>query len=87
MTPQEIIDLLLANRPERPRALHQKKLQQAIDEAIDLINTQAIDCEKYQAIQVIAESWGEERANVKDTNAYDAVYFHRILDVVRDTLD
>ncbi len=87
MTQQEVIDILLANRPERPRALQQKKLQQAIDEVIALLTAKSEDDEKYQAIKAIVDLWGEDRAFVKDTNTYDAIYFHRILDVFQDTSD
>lgn len=82
MTNKETIDILLSNRPERPRSLTHKKLQSGIDSAIALLNTQSDDLRKYTKIQSIIKEWQQD--DLRGRQNIDANYFYRILDVVLD---
>ena len=83
MKRDEAVEVLLNNRPERPRSLDHKKLQSAIDTVMESLSQGATNLRKYEKIESVISEWRQDELRGRPN--IDANYFYRILDVILET--
>jgi len=83
MNHDEAVEVLLNNRPDRPRSLNHKKLQRAIDTVIESSSQDAMNLQKYAKIVDAIARWRQDELRGRPN--IDANYFYRILDVILET--